>query len=111
MRGWPPARTAPPPRRRCAITTCSARRSKQACLECGPRRFVASLGRWGAALGKLADGADRDGNPTPSARAALRALAAMTRRASAMMDIPGVRKEAATVAQKTAAAALRRIES
>jgi len=84
---------------------------EQACLECGPRRFVASLGRWGAALGKLADGADRDGNPTPSARAALRALAAMTRRASAMMDVPGVRKEAATVAQKTAAAALRRIES
>jgi len=35
----------------------------------------------------------------------------MTRRASAMMDVPGVRKEAATVAQKTAAAALRRIES
>ena len=82
---------------------------EQACLECGPRRFVASLGRWGSALGKLADAADGDGNPTPSARAALRALAAMTRRASAMMDVPGVRKEAATVAQKTAAAALRRI--
>jgi hypothetical protein len=25
---------------------------EQACLECGPRRFVASLGRWGAALGR-----------------------------------------------------------
>ena len=84
---------------------------EQACLECGPRRFVASLGRWGSALGKLADAADADGNPTPSARAALRALAAMTRRASAMMDVPGVRKEAATVAQKTVAAALRRIEN
>ena len=35
----------------------------QACLECAPRRFVASLGRWGAALGKLADGADRHGGP------------------------------------------------
>ena len=82
----------------------------QACLECAPRRFVASLGRWGAALGKLADGADRHGGPSPSARAALRALAAMARRASAMMDVPGVRKESATVAQKTAAAALRWLE-
>lgn len=82
----------------------------QACLECAPRRFVASLGRWGAALGKLADGADRHGAPSPSARAALRALAAMARRASAMMDVPGVRKESATVAQKTAAAALRWLE-
>ena len=82
----------------------------QACLECAPRRFVASLGRWGAALGKLADGADGDGAPSPSARAALRALAAMVRRASAMMDVPGVRKESATVAQKTAAAALRWLE-
>ena len=25
---------------------------EQACLECGPRRFVAALGRWGAALGR-----------------------------------------------------------
>jgi len=82
----------------------------QACLECAPRRFVASLGRWGAALGKLADGAAGDGGPSPSARAALRALAAMARRASAMMDVPGVRKESATVAQKTAAAALRWLE-
>ena len=83
----------------------------QACLECAPRRFVASLGRWGAALGKLADGAAGDGAPSPSARAALRALAAMARRASAMMDVPGVRKESATVAQKTAAAALRWLEN
>ena len=81
----------------------------QACLECAPRRFVASFGRWGTALGKLADG-DGSGNPSPSARAALRALTAMTRRASAMMDVPGVRKEAATVAQKTTAAATRWLE-
>ena len=80
----------------------------QACLECAPRRFVASLGRWGAALGKLADGADRHGPVALRARRSPRSR--RRRRASAMMDVPGVRKESATVAQKTAAAALRWLE-
>ena len=79
----------------------------QAATECGPRRFVGCMSRWGTALGKLVDGKDGDGLPTAAARHAMHALVAITRRASSMMDVPGVRKEAAVVAQKLVNAALR----
>ena len=80
---------------------------KQAAKECGPKRFVASLSRWGIALGKLADGKDVDGAPSTSALNAMQALVQIITRASAMMDVPGVRKETAQIAQKACAVAVR----
>ena len=50
MRGWPRARTAPPPRRRCAITTCSARRSTRGPTppRTTPPRWTSTSSTWRA---------------------------------------------------------------
>ena len=78
----------------------------QLCRDCAPRRFVTSLARWAAALVALVK-PDKDALPTPVARGAARAVRHLLDRAASMMDVPGVRKEAATVAQRAATTAAR----
>ena len=78
----------------------------QLCRDCAPRRFVTSLARWAAALVALVK-PDKDALPTPVARGAARAIRHLLDRAASMMDVPGVRKEAATVAQRAATTAAR----
>ena len=78
----------------------------QLCRDCAPRRFVTSFARWGAALVALVK-PDKDSRPTPVALAAARAIRHLLDRAASMMDVPGVRKEAAVVAQRASTAAAR----
>ena len=78
----------------------------QLCRDCAPRRFVTSLARWATALVALVK-PDKDALPTPVARGAARAIRHLLDRAASMMDVPGVRKEAATVAQRAATTAAR----
>ena len=77
-----------------------------------PARFVASFARWadallGRVLGPKASAASAASSgsslappPTAAAIAALDALATIVTRAGAMMDVPGVRKEAAAIVQR-----------
>ena len=67
--------------------------------DCAPRRFVTSLARWGERLQGLVK-PDKSSDATVAAVAAARAMCEILRRAGAMMDVPGVRKEAATVVQR-----------
>jgi hypothetical protein len=67
--------------------------------DCAPRRFVTSFGRWGERLQGIVK-PDKSSDATVAAVAAARAMCEILRRAGAMMDVPGVRKEAATVVQK-----------
>ena len=67
--------------------------------DCAPRRFVTSLARWGERLQGLVK-PDKTADATVAAVAAARAMSEILRRAGAMMDVPGVRKEAATVVQR-----------
>ena len=60
---------------------------------------MTSFARWATALVALVK-PDKACSATPVAVAAARALADVLNRAGAMMDVPGVRKEAATVVQR-----------
>ena len=73
--------------------------------DCAPRRFVTSLARWGERLQGLVK-PDKTADATVAAVAAARAMCEILRRAGAMMDVPGVRKEAAVVVQRALPAIL-----
>jgi uncharacterized protein YmfQ (DUF2313 family) len=71
----------------------------QAARECGPRRFVTSFAKWATLLVTIVK-PDKFSHSTAAAIAAAKAVTDVLVRAGAMMDVPGVRKEAATVVQR-----------
>jgi len=71
----------------------------QAARDCGARRFVTSFAKWAGLLIAIVK-PDKHTPSTPAAIAAAQAITDVLTRAGSMMDVPGVRKEAAGVVQR-----------